>query len=78
MPDEQKDVAEKVLAGITAGRETGKCETCGHNGKDNDLFNCESCGKPICTNCHNMTMDCEIICQDCIKARGLTPDDLML
>ncbi len=75
MPDEQKDVAEKVLTGMKDSKKTGRCETCGHDGHDNELFNCESCGKPICTDCYYMTDDFDMICQDCVRARGLTSDD---
>jgi hypothetical protein len=78
MPDEQKDVTEKVLAGMKDSRKTGRCETCGYDGQDNELFNCESCGKPICTDCYSMTDDFEMICQDCVRARGLTSDDLQV
>ncbi len=76
MPDEKKDVAEKVLEGMKSGKITGKCETCGYDSADNELFNCESCGKPICTDCYNMTDDFEMICEDCLKAKGLSSDDL--
>ncbi len=78
MPDEQKDVTEKVLAGMKDSRKTGRCVTCGYDGQDNELFNCESCGKPICTDCYSMTDDFEMICQDCVRARGLTSDDLQV
>ena len=78
MSDEKKDVATKVLTGMKDGKKTGKCETCGYDSNDNELFNCESCGKPICTDCYNLTDDFEMICNDCVKSKGLTSDDLQV
>jgi len=78
MPKEQDKIAKKVLDGFDKtekGQNKGKCSSCKAKSPDN-IFNCETCGKEICTECYNMTNDAEMICQDCIKSRGLTPDDL--
>jgi hypothetical protein len=55
---------------------TKKCVTCGSSSVGNTYFNCESCGKPICSDCHRMTNDMDMICQECVKRKGLTADDL--
>jgi hypothetical protein len=78
MPKEQDKIAKKVLGGfdkIEKGQTKRKCSSCKAKSPDN-IFNCETCGKEICTECYNMTNDAEMICQDCIKSRGLTADDL--
>ncbi|MHA1137597.1 MAG: hypothetical protein ACTSSE_14020 [Candidatus Thorarchaeota archaeon] len=59
---------------MSSGKER-KCKSCKAKSPDN-IFNCETCGKEICTECYNMTNGAEMICEECIKTRGLTPDDL--
>jgi hypothetical protein len=76
MPDEKEEVAKKILQGMTKQKWGEKCPTCGTQDPENLIFACESCGKMICSNCHNMTADFEQICGDCVKARGLSRDDL--
>ena len=78
MPDQQDKLAKKVLDGFDEAEKEhkkGKCKSCKSKSPDN-IFSCETCGKEICTECYNMTNDAEMICQDCVKTRGLTPEDL--
>ncbi|TFF91810.1 hypothetical protein EU545_02840 [Candidatus Thorarchaeota archaeon] len=78
MPDDEREVAKKVLGNLEKlerGR-GGKCQGCGHESADADFFECEFCGKPLCTYCHNMTNDFEFICRECIKARNMTAADV--
>lgn len=79
MPDEKRDAAEKILDGIGDQRSKsgGTCRGCDYEAADSDFFECEACGAPICTYCHNMTLDGDLICRDCVKAQDLTPDDVM-
>lgn len=79
MADKDREVAERILGGMAEQRSKtgGACRGCGFEAADNDLFECEECGSPVCTYCHNMTMDGGMICRACIKAQGLTPDDVM-
>ena len=78
MPDNQEKIAKKVLDGFEKSEKEGnkrKCKSCKAKSPDN-IINCETCGKEICTECYNMTNDAEMICQDCNKSRGLTEADL--
>lgn len=78
MSEDKERVAEKILEGFRKAERGSRdrvCSSCKAQSPDN-IFNCETCGKEICTECYNMTNDAEMICEDCIKSRGLTPDDL--
>jgi len=78
MADGKDGIAKKVLDGfdkVEKQRKKGKCSSCKAKAPEN-IFSCETCGKEICTECYNMTNDAVMICQDCIKSRGLTPEDL--
>ncbi len=78
MKDEQEDAADKLIKRLSGLHEAtgGKCKGCGYQADDNECFECEECGAPICTYCHNMTNDCSFICRECIKSLGLTKDDV--
>ncbi len=77
MPDETRKVAEKILSGMNK-KTDGVCPNCGHDASDgNTFFDCESCGRGICSYCHRMTMDTSMICPQCVKDQGLTEDDLI-
>ncbi len=77
MPDERKDVAEKILESMHQTTED-VCPTCGHDASDdNTFFDCEWCGRAICSFCHRMTIDSTMICPQCVKDKGLTEDDLI-
>ena len=55
------------------------CTNCGHDDSDDNLFfECEWCGRGICSYCHRMTSDYEQICQQCADEKGLTDADLEL
>ncbi|MBN2229242.1 MAG: hypothetical protein JW779_06570 [Candidatus Thorarchaeota archaeon] len=78
MKEDDEDPANKLIKRLTEIHDEigGKCEGCGYEAPDSEFFNCEFCGAPICTYCHNMTEDCSFICRDCIKKKGLTADDV--
>ena len=76
MPDDEKEVAEKIFQKMNDQKWGEKCPTCGSQDPENLVFACENCGKMICSLCHNMTADFEQICGDCVKKLGFTPDDL--
>jgi hypothetical protein len=78
MAEDKEHIAKKVLEGFEKAEKEGKnrvCSSCKAQSPDN-VFSCETCGKEICTECYNMTNDAEMICEDCIKSRGLTAEDL--
>ncbi|NHJ14180.1 MAG: hypothetical protein EAX95_10920 [Candidatus Thorarchaeota archaeon] len=53
------------------------CPNCGHDASDdNTFFDCEWCRRAICSFCHRMTSDYDLICPQCVKEKGLTEDDL--
>jgi formate dehydrogenase maturation protein FdhE len=78
MPDEEKEVAEKIFRKMNEQRWGEKCPTCGSQDPESLVFPCEGCGKMICSLCHNMTADYEQICGDCVKTRSLSRSDLEL
>ncbi|TFG09640.1 hypothetical protein EU538_04320 [Candidatus Thorarchaeota archaeon] len=78
MPEEKKKAADKLLEEMKNLEDArgGKCPGCGYESTDADFFECEFCGRPICTYCHNMTNDFEFICGECISSQELTADDV--
>ncbi|TFG27898.1 hypothetical protein EU527_18015 [Candidatus Thorarchaeota archaeon] len=78
MKDEREDASDKIIKRLSELHEAsgGTCKGCGYQADDNECFECEECGAPICTYCHNMTNDYTFICRACIESKGLTVDDV--
>jgi len=78
MKDEHENTTDKLIKRLSdLEDETGGiCKGCGYQADDNECFECEECGAPICSYCYNMTNDCTFICRECIRSKGLTVADV--